>query len=301
MKHPDFFQSICVPWGKSSKVFNFNDNSWKLLSELYYESLKNPRQDIFIPKIIHQIWLGGPLPSSEANLSKKLKDLNANWEYKLWDDSNINIIEPELFEKISKIQNFGVKSDVLRYLILFKYGGVYLDCDFIAVNNFDNLIIGKKFIAGVCNPDFENLPLINNAFIASEKNNQLLFLINELIKSNLEEIMNIEKQNDVFSYTGPGLFTREILNFIKAFKQSGYVIYPSTYFYPINCRKNKFINQSLIKRSIFPETYVIHLWNASWFKNPYPFYSWLKLLLPYSLFLTLSGLKKYLNSLKNEN
>jgi mannosyltransferase OCH1-like enzyme len=296
MTSPDFFQSVSIPWGKSAKIFDFSHDSWVLLAKLYNESLVFLSAENYIPKIIHQIWVGGPMPDSEMQLANKIKNLNPDWEYRLWNEDNLEFIDYELLSKIKLIQNLGVKSDIIRYLVLYNYGGIYLDCDFVPIKRFDELIIGKKFIAGVCNPDNGNLPIINNGFIAAEKCNAILNSINIKVLSHIDQIIDIKNQNDVFKYTGPDLFTNEILNSLKTITHSGYVIYPSTFFYPINHRKKLFINDKLIEKSIYPETYVIHLWNASWFKTNKNLYSKLKLILPYRYFIFLSKIMNFLKT-----
>ncbi len=296
MKLPDFFQSVSLPWGKSAKIFDFSHESWGLLAKLYTESTDVFTEGNSIPKIIHQIWVGCPMPDSEKLLSDKIINLNPDWEYKLWNEENLDFIDYQLLSKIKLIKNLGVKSDIIRYLVLYNYGGIYLDCDFVPVKRFDELIIGKKFIAGVCNPDFDNLPIINNGFIAAEKGNNLLNSINNKVLSQIDQMIDINNQRDVFKYTGPDLFTNEILNFLMTQSNSGYVIYPSTFFYPINHRKKLIINDNLIQKSIYPETYVIHLWNASWFKTNKNLYERLKLILPYRYFISLSKIMIFVKS-----
>ena len=162
------------------------------------------------------------------------------------------------------------------------------DCDFIAVKNFETLIRDINFIAGVCNPDDNNLPLINNGFFASEKNHPILKSMIDSIINNIEKLYLISSQNDVFKLTGPELFTETIFHYINITNEAKIVIYPSTYFYPI-CNRNKYkINTKYINKSIYAETYAIHLWNASWFKKNTSFYSRMKLLLPYRYFIILS-------------
>jgi mannosyltransferase OCH1-like enzyme len=92
MKSPDFFQSVSIPWGKSAKIFDFSHESWVLLAKLYNESIVFLSAENYIPKIIHQIWVGGPMPDSEMQLANKIKNLNPDWEYRLWNEDNLEFI-----------------------------------------------------------------------------------------------------------------------------------------------------------------------------------------------------------------
>jgi mannosyltransferase OCH1-like enzyme len=278
---PDFYDSIKKPWGKDSKLFSFIDYSWELLRNKYIlHNSESHYLNIDIPKIIHQIWLGGPIPDSENLLAEKIKDLHPDWSYILWTDHNLDFIEIEIRNKIKKINNIGVQSDIIRYLILEKYGGIYLDCDFIPIKKFDNLIRGTNFLAGICNPDENNKPCIANGLFASVPNHNILKNINLSIKNNLESYVKIENQIDIFNNTGPTFFTNEILNFIAKYPLDKIVIYPSSYFYPINYRKRNIINSKIIRKYTFQETYLIHLWNVSWFENNSNFKSFIKNQIP---------------------
>lgn len=299
MNFINFYTSVSLPWGKNSRVFSFNDDKWLTLEKLYTNYHSNARSNNFIiPKKIHQIWLGKDIPDDVIFLSNKIKLLNPDWEYILWTDNSFDFLEPSFLFEINKIENVGVKSDILRYLIVEKYGGLYLDCDFIPVRNFEQLIKDINFIAGVCNPDDNSLPLINNGFFASKKNHPILKSIIINIKKNIGKLYSIKSQNDVFQLTGPELFTDTIFFYLKESNDSNVVIYPSTYFYPICCRNKFKISTKYIEKSINTETYAIHLWNASWFKTNKSFYSRMKLLLPYRHFIFLSKIFSKIKNIK---
>ncbi|MES2501582.1 MAG: glycosyltransferase [Pseudomonadota bacterium] len=86
-----------------------------------------------IPRIIHQTYFTKKLsPAIEANI-QKLKLQNPGWEYRFYDDQDIEkyIGEnfPELLEIYNKIKpKYGAaRADFFRYLVIYKEGGVYLD------------------------------------------------------------------------------------------------------------------------------------------------------------------------------
>ena len=79
-----------------------------------------------IPKIIHQIWLGDQ-SQRPINLMKTWEDMNPGWVYKLWTDDNLpKLICQEQFDKMKGLHG---KADILRYELLYKYGGFYIDAD----------------------------------------------------------------------------------------------------------------------------------------------------------------------------
>ena len=88
-----------------------------------------------IPKIIHLIWLGGKKPEKFNITLQKIKQINNDYEIKEWNDDNIDF---ELIQKdfFNKTENLGSKSDILRFELLNKYGGIYMDYDFIQIKKF---------------------------------------------------------------------------------------------------------------------------------------------------------------------
>jgi mannosyltransferase OCH1-like enzyme len=98
-----------------------------------------------IPKIIHLIWLGSKKPEKFNITLNEIKRINSDYEVKEWDDSNIDfeLIQKDFFDKT---ENLGSKSDILRFELLNKYGGIYMDYDFIQIKNFDELLNYDFFI-----------------------------------------------------------------------------------------------------------------------------------------------------------
>lgn len=86
---------------------------------------------------IHQIWLGKKSP--------KYLDLvvysRKNWpsfEFQLWTDRDANVFKNDSYFDGSLSETFlwkyasnnAVRADIFRYLILEKFGGIYIDFDF---------------------------------------------------------------------------------------------------------------------------------------------------------------------------
>lgn len=93
-----------------------------------------------IPKIFHQIWLWGkPLPKDFQKYQKTWQYYNPDWQLKIWNENNIETLS--LFNKqiFLKLVNFSEKSDYIRYLAVYDYGGIYIDTDFECLKNIDHL------------------------------------------------------------------------------------------------------------------------------------------------------------------
>jgi len=152
-------------------------SSYIILKEIYEKNnpkvIKTKRNAI--PKIIHQIWLG-PRPISkeyQAN-SQKWQELHPGWTYKLWRETDVeqwNFPSKDLFNKASSYQE---KSDILRYEILRKYGGLYVDMDYTPIKSFDEIHEKYTFYATIEPVHSEEIDVtIANSILASTPNNKI--------------------------------------------------------------------------------------------------------------------------------
>ncbi|KAK9893600.1 glycosyltransferase family 32 protein [Cystobasidium minutum MCA 4210] len=86
-----------------------------------------------VPRIIHQTWKSSSLPSKWNTLSKTCQSMHKDFEYKLWtDESSLAFIKehyPWFLPTYLGYQFNIQRADAIRYFVLHKYGGVYLDLD----------------------------------------------------------------------------------------------------------------------------------------------------------------------------
>ena len=92
-----------------------------------------------IPKIIHQVWLGSPFPEKYSYFQSTWQTFHPDWEYILWTEKEIEefgLVNQAAYDEST---NYGQKSDIARYEILYRMGGLYVDTDFECFKNFDIL------------------------------------------------------------------------------------------------------------------------------------------------------------------
>lgn len=98
-----------------------------------------------IPRIIHQIWIG-PKPAP-TNLMNTWKDMNPDFEYIRWDEEEF-VKRGMVFEcqsKIDEMEEYCGKTDIMRWEILYKYGGIYVDADSFCVQPLDDTLCAQSF------------------------------------------------------------------------------------------------------------------------------------------------------------
>ena len=223
----------------------------------HFEKIDQATQPI-IPKIIHQIWIGGDVPEKFKPLMQTWMDKHPDWDYKLWTDEDIELFAFENLEAFEYAQNLGAKSDIWRYEILKQYGGVYVDIDFECVSPLTPLVYSHKFFAGIGGFDY-----INNAIIGSISNHPILIRLMTILKSTSKENLN-----NPWHHTGPLLFTKQIYSYLKNHPEEG-IVYPVRFFYPLpNTYRHAYwrgeLSQEEIHRFFIPETFGVHYWAESW-------------------------------------
>lgn len=125
---------------------------------------------------IHQIWLGSTrIPSHIKHYMNEVKERHPDFNYYLWNDSNL----PELPENLKKIydsyEESAIKADLLRLYVVYKFGGIYLDADFKTIEGFYSSIIPYKEYDGfIVYNEFYKMSALSNGIFGFKKDNPIL-------------------------------------------------------------------------------------------------------------------------------
>ena len=96
-----------------------------------------------IPKIVHIIWVGeNDSPTYFNSHILEWKVLMPDWEIRVWKNEDITIehFPEKIIERINSCIKGAQKADIMRYFIIEKYGGVYVDSDIIPHRSFEPLL-----------------------------------------------------------------------------------------------------------------------------------------------------------------
>lgn len=167
-----------------------------------------------IPKKIYQTWYSKDIPYYAKKNINKMKKINPDYEFLLYDDNDIlefikKEYDNEILTAYEKLTVGASKADFFRYLILFKYGGIYLDLDSMIDKNLDILINDKEAIISREGSE----PYFNQWFMIFCKEHPILKRVIEITTSN---ILLSEDKIISCNLTGPwGPYTKginEIMN-----------------------------------------------------------------------------------------
>lgn len=97
-----------------------------------------------IPKIIHQTWKNKDIPQNWKKSQEEWQKFHPEWLYILWTDEDIrNHIKNHHSEFLELHDNYEYpiqRADMIRYFILYDFGGLYSDLDFFPTENIEKYI-----------------------------------------------------------------------------------------------------------------------------------------------------------------
>lgn len=202
---------------------------------------------MLIPKKIHQIWLGGPVPETFAGYAKRWQEMHPGWEYRLWREEDLRWLEH--LEEFERVRHFATKANIARYEIVARHGGVYLDMDFEPLKPLDPLLQGESML--VC-PECPEL--LANGFFAAAPDHPVL----KYVLSQLSESIAANAGATSPEMCGPVFFTRAVRR-ASAITGASCRWLDRRYFYPYNHDQPEFDDVP-----DFPGAFAVHRWAKSW-------------------------------------
>lgn len=213
-----------------------------------------------IPHKIHFIWLGSPLPEKYQPFICSWQKHHLNWEIKIWTDLDVASFPFRSRSLFFQALNYGLKSDILRYEILYQFGGIYADVDFLCLKNFEPLLNHSFFVgkSGV------NETEICNALIGSVPHHPFLEkLIDQLTLPKRSDL-----SGEVFIATGPIYLSEMVYKNlpntrlgIKLFDKDYFCSLPHLFSRSVNPPWSDFVTEN---------SFAVHFWTYSWYHPSLP-------------------------------
>ncbi len=117
---------------------------------------------LVIPHVVHRIWLGpDPLPEEFRRYGETWARHHPEWEMRLWTDEDIRGSQWE--EMLARGRHQAERSDVLRYHLLCRHGGVYVDTDFECLRSIEPLLEGLEAFSAYLKPGRTNIAIMGFA------------------------------------------------------------------------------------------------------------------------------------------
>lgn len=196
-----------------------------------------------IPRIFHRIFLDDPIPDEFERFWITLQKLHPAWEFYTWDDSRqIGWMRNQ--EAFDRATTHAGRSDVLRYEILARVGGVYLDTDVEPLRAFDDLLEDSDPFVG-----WEDANLLCPTVMGSPPGHPAIEALIEALPSWSRTHAN----NPPNQQTGPYFLTNQWRT------RDDVRRLPPVAFYPVH-----WSNKRALGGPYPPESYAVHHWAAQW-------------------------------------
>lgn len=213
-----------------------------------------------IPKRIHYVWVGGPLPDAQRGYIDSWRTTNPDYELVLWNEDNIDF-SVDLVRKSYEERKWAKVADIVRLTAVHQQGGVYLDTDIRLYKPLDPLLQHRCFFG--FQTAARSTDQVANGIVAAEPGHWFV----ERALKRLLAIRSMPFGLDRPTKFGPKLITRLLYEEgLKSYSPAGvYVkdifICPMPYFFPYS------FDEAFHESCITPETYGVHFWEKSWEKD----------------------------------
>lgn len=212
-----------------------------------------------IPRLLHQTAKTADVGPKWQPLQKKLLEMHPEWTYKLWtDEDNLALIRerrPDLEAVYLGMPQPIQRADLIRYVFMEQFGGLYLDTDYQMLKPFELLdhavVLPRESEVGA--PIF-----LGNAFFASEPGHPFWTTLLADLRDHPPTGALTKSEHDVIETTGPGRVTKV---WYAGFQNDPSIfIPPRAWFHPPMPRSDRDLEALLAN----PETQAIHWCFGTW-------------------------------------
>ncbi len=250
-------------------------------------ALEKELTDNRIPHILHIVWLGSKLPKEYEQFYQSWHKHHTTWTHIFWTDHPANyelgsvlcktfdeldnaiknngtcamkiVVDTEQLQFDNKkffncSRNYGERSDILKWEIVYRYGGTYVDTDFECLNALDQLNSCFDFYTGLQPLDTNQVQLGAALFAAIAHH--------PIMKACVDGIKNNQHIVPIVAKSGPLHFTKCFLE--KATEHNLInIALPAGYFYPCGYEERNLAPAKWMKN----EALAVHHWAGSWIKT----------------------------------
>ena len=166
-----------------------------------------------IPKLIHQTWKTTEIPDEWKEAVSSCKSIHSGFEHIVWTDETMDTFVkthyPSFYQTYVSYKYNIQRCDAFRYLVLYKYGGIYLDMDIICKNSLSKLLQYDMVLAHSSNVETS----FTNSFLMVVPNHPFFKYCIDHLSENINKYQYFGKHLHVMYSTGPDFLN----NMMKAY------------------------------------------------------------------------------------
>ena len=199
--------------------------------------------------------------------------LHPDWKRQFWTDEDNDLLVreyyPIFYDYYQTLSPTIKKADFARLLYMHRFGGVYVDLDFLCLKNLSALLQEYDIVLGRLSPG-NPCYQIPNAFLASRKGCDFWIHVAEEIVS-----APFAEQGQVEMHTGP----HRLEQAYNRYKPANSIVYGDKLIYPLDwidllqVNKRRFAVDLRHKTAqelaaVFPDSYCLTFWMGNWSQKP---------------------------------
>jgi hypothetical protein len=201
---------------------------------------------LLIPRTVHRVWLGGaPLPDEHGAFGETFERHNPGWAMRLWGDEDLDALGIGAFER-ELSRSPSELSDLIRYEVLRRHGGVYVDTDVECLRPLAPLLAGVEAFAALELPG-----RLGTAVLGAVPGHPLF----ERAASECRRTLGLGAHSA--DANGP-----YFLSLILEQDPAGVTVFGPEVFYPY------LWDEPERRHEDFPDAYAVHHWALSWWGAP---------------------------------
>jgi mannosyltransferase OCH1-like enzyme len=210
-----------------------------------------------IPRILHYVWVGGPLPAAQQEYIATWRATNPDFEVVCWNEQNIDM-SPKILSDAYKNRKWAKVADIARLQGVLRMGGIYFDTDFKLFKPLTPLLDYTCFYAfqetnesadWVCNGVFGAEPghwFVKEALEGLYAMKRNLFLPERPTAFGPKHITRLLRRHGLNRYSPGGVFVKDVY------------IAPTPVFFPFH------FTEQFTPECVREETLAAHFWEKSW-------------------------------------
>jgi hypothetical protein len=192
-----------------------------------------------IPRVFHRVWVGpSEMPALFTRFGETWLEHHPDWEMRLWSEADLPALGLEGVAE--RTRNLSELSNLMRYELLARHGGVYIDTDFECLRSLEPLLGGVDAFTALESPG-----RAANGLIGCVPEHPLLRWAAQAAPSTVGLGAHSRDAN------GPYFFS------LLLEQLPGVTIFPPELFYPY------YLDEPHRRHESFPDAYAVHHWNAS--------------------------------------
>lgn len=156
-----------------------------------------------IPALVHHAWLDGALPSTFHDHDLAWKKLMPSWTHITWRAAPEKVHNAQLWNEAIKrapVDHLRFRSDILRLELLYRFGGIYVDCDIEPLTPLDPLLRHGAFLVG----SKDNEHMVSNFCLGATPHHPFI----ERCLKQLKRSSDIRTGTPIVDQVGRGFLTR---------------------------------------------------------------------------------------------